>query len=85
MMNDTAALTLEILRDDVAAILDEAPPEIGVDENLFDLGLDSMRMLGLVLKWGNSGIALEFSALAEYSTLTQWWQVIERLQAAKRA
>ncbi|MDX5517446.1 MULTISPECIES: phosphopantetheine-binding protein [Stenotrophomonas] len=74
------ALTLERMRADVAEMLGEAPEDIGNDENLMDLGLDSMRVLGLVLAWGNTGIALEFGHLAEHATLGGWWSVVQRLQ-----
>ncbi|KAG1216962.1 hypothetical protein G6F35_009595 [Rhizopus arrhizus] len=68
-------LDLERMRADVARVLDCAPAEIGDDDNLIDLDLDSMRMLGLVLAWGNTGLPLEFSQLAEHTTLRQWWGV----------
>ena len=74
------ALTLERMRADVAEMLGEAPEDIGNDENLMDLGLDSMRVLGLVLAWGNTGIPLEFGHLAEHATLGGWWSVVQRLQ-----
>ena len=78
-------LTLERMRADLARVLDCTPAEIGDDDNLMDLDLDSMRMLGLVLAWGNTGLQLEFSQLAEHSTLRQWWTVVQRLQAAQAA
>lgn len=85
-MNDTAPLTLERMRADVAALLGEAPEDIGDDDNLIDLGLDSMRVLGLVMDWGNTGIALEFPHLAEHVTLAGWWRTVQTLQrqAAQR-
>lgn len=79
------ALTLERMRADVAGMLGEAPEDIQDDENLMDLGLDSMRVLGLVLAWGNTGIPLEFSHLAEHATLGGWWTVVQRLQAEATA
>lgn len=79
------ALTLERMRADVAGMLGEAPEDIQEDENLMDLGLDSMRVLGLVLAWGNTGIPLEFSHLAEHATLGGWWTVVQRLQAEAAA
>lgn len=79
------ALTLERMRADVAGMLGEAPEDIQDDENLMDLGLDSMRVLGLVLAWGNTGIPLEFSHLAEHATLGGWWTVVQRLQAGAAA
>lgn len=79
------ALTLARMRADVAEMLGEAPEDISTEENLMDLGLDSMRVLGLVLAWGNTGIALEFSHLAEHATLDGWWTVVQRLQAQAAA
>ncbi len=76
------ALDLERMRADVARVLG-TPAEIG-DDNLIDLDLDSMRMLGLVLAWGNTGLPLEFSQLAEHTTLRQWWGVVQQLQGAER-
>lgn len=79
------ALTLERMRADVARVLDCASADIGDDDNLIDLDLDSMRMLGLVLAWSNTGLPLEFAQLAEHSTLRQWWGVVQQLQAAQTA
>ncbi len=59
-------LDMERMRADVARVLECTPAEIGDDDNLIDLDLDSMRMLGLVLAWGNTGLPLEFSQLAEH-------------------
>ena len=78
-------LDLERMRADVARVLECTPAEIGDDDNLIDLDLDSMRMLGLVLAWGNTGLPLEFSQLAEHTTLRQWWGVVQHLQAAQNA
>src|SRR3546814_4364224 len=39
--------TLESMRADIARILHEDPSEIGNDDNLMDLGLDSMRTMTL--------------------------------------
>lgn len=78
-------LDLERMRADVARALECEPADIGDDDNLIDLDLDSMRMLGLVLAWSNTGLPLEFSQLAEHTTLRQWWQVVQRLQAAQGA
>ena len=79
------ALDLVGIRADVARVLVCTPAEIGDDDNLIDLDLDSMRMLGLVLAWGNTGLPLEFSQLAEHTTLRQWWGVVQQLQAAQNA
>lgn len=85
MTDNTGALTLERMRADVARMIDEAPEAVADGDNLMDLGLDSMRLLGLVMAWGETGIALEFADLAEYATLQDWWQVVQRLQAQAAA
>lgn len=84
-MGSSDTLDLERMRADVARVLNCDAADIGDDDNLMDLDLDSMRMLGLVLAWGNTGLPLEFSHLAEYSTLRQWWAVVQKLQAAGQA
>ena len=76
----TVPLTLERMRADVARLIGEAPEDVGDDDNLMDLGLDSMRVLGLVMAWGEHGLPLEFSHLAEHTTLAGWWQVVQDLQ-----
>ena len=85
MATTNDVLDLERMRADVARVLDCDVADIGDDDNLIDLDLDSMRMLGLVLAWGNTGLPLEFSQLAEHSTLRQWWAVVQKLQAAQQA
>ncbi len=85
MTTTNDVLDIERMRADVARVLDCEPADIGDDDNLMDLDLDSMRMLGLVLAWGNTGLPLEFSQLAEHSTLRQWWAVVQKLQAAQQA
>ncbi|WP_256644499.1 phosphopantetheine-binding protein [Stenotrophomonas sp. 9(2022)] len=85
MATTNDVLDLERMRADVARVLDCEPADIGDDDNLMDLDLDSMRMLGLVLAWSNTGLPLEFSQLAEHSTLRQWWAVVQKLQAAQQA
>jgi len=78
-------LTLERMRADIARVLDRAPSEVSDDDNLMDLDLDSMRVLGLVLGWSQAGVALEFSDLAEHATLAGWWSVVQQRQASGAA
>lgn len=78
-------LTLEIMREDIARIIALDAQDVGDDDSLIDLGLDSMRMMNLVVRWSQSVAGLEFSDLAEHVTVGQWWQVVERLQAEESA
>lgn len=78
------ALTLADMRADIAGMLHESPEMIGPDDNLLDLGIDSMRLFNLVLKWQEAGARLEFADLAEHFTLAAWWRVVEtRLTESK--
>ncbi|MDA7416647.1 phosphopantetheine-binding protein [Xenophilus arseniciresistens] len=69
-------LTLEKLRADVARMVGEAPEDIALDDNLMDVGLDSMRMLNLIMGWNEAGLKIDFSDLAEHTTLEGWWKVL---------
>lgn len=78
-----APITLESLRADIARIIGERPEEIGLDDDLMDWGLDSLRLLNLVITWNQSGLQLDMSELAGQLTTRALWQVVESRQ--KRA
>lgn len=83
MTDSTASapvLTLEKLRADVARMVGEAPEDIALDDNLMDVGLDSMRMLNLIMGWNEVGLKIDFSDLAEHTTLEGWWKVLSARQ-----
>lgn len=75
-----SALTLERMRADIAALVDEPPEELEDDDNLLDWGLDSMRIFNLTVEWSQYGVELGFADLAEAPTLTDWWQIVKRQQ-----
>jgi len=70
------AITLERLRADVAEMLEIAPAEVGDDDNLMDLGLDSMRTMNLVMQWEDAGVPIGFPDLAESMTLASIWEIV---------
>lgn len=77
-------LTRESMRADIAAMIHEDPDEIGGEDNLMDLGLDSMRAMKLLTRWNETGLGLDFSEFAERLTLDAWWSIVNRYQSAKR-
>ena len=81
----SGTLSLARLRADVAAILHEDPAEILDDDNLIDLGLDSIRAMAMVTRWREAGADVDFAELAERAELGHWWQLIERSLARRRA
>ncbi|MGA4837722.1 phosphopantetheine-binding protein [Streptomyces sp. G45] len=67
------SLSPERVRADVAELLGCDPAEIGSDDDLVDLGLDSVRMMTLVERWRAQGATtLEFPDLAERPELGHW-------------
>lgn len=77
---NTTPFTLERMRADVARVIGEAPEEIGLDDNLMDWGLDSMRLLTLVIDWNQAGLALDISELGQHTTLNGWWTLVSKQQ-----
>jgi aryl carrier-like protein len=77
---DNVPLTLNLMRADLAEVLHMTPEEIGTDDNLMDLGLDSMRAMSLFVTWSASGIHYDFSEFAADLTLAGWWAVVSRRQ-----
>lgn len=74
-------LTLEQMRADIAALCEIDPSEIMDDDFLPDHGLDSLRLMDLVLGWERAGLNADFSLFAEYSTLGEWWEQVQNIQA----
>ncbi|MFF2045047.1 phosphopantetheine-binding protein [Kitasatospora sp. NPDC058170] len=58
----------DTVRADIADILGERPEDIADDEDLRDLGLDSMRLMHLVEIWRGRGARAEFADLADIGT-----------------
>ena len=74
--------TLERMRADVARVLREEPEAIGLDDNLMDGGLDSTRLLDLVVGWNAEGLALDVMEIGAETTLNGWWRVVQQHQAS---
>ncbi|NYT23913.1 phosphopantetheine-binding protein [Alcaligenaceae bacterium] len=70
-------ITLESMRADIARILREDPADIADDDNLMDLGLDSMRTMTLASQWRAAGASIEFPEMALNATLEHWWALIQ--------
>lgn len=66
------------IRADIARLIHLDPADIGDDDNLYDLGLDSMRVMQLLMEWEAAGMSADFALFAEQSTLAGWWSVLEK-------
>lgn len=69
-------LTAEVIRADVAALLHVDTDEVYEKDNLFESGLDSIRLLTLLEKWREAGVVVSFVELAEQPTLEDWSRLL---------
>ncbi|MBR0680455.1 phosphopantetheine-binding protein [Roseomonas eburnea] len=76
-------MTREQMRADLARLLRMAPEELEDDDDLIDLGLDSMRAMALLTRWSEQGVELDLAAVAEKVTLGAWWALAERALAVR--
>ncbi len=73
----TSPLTAERVRADVAELLQVPPQSIADDDDLFDLGLDSVRVMTLIQRWRDAGAPdIEFPDLAEQPELGHWQRLV---------
>ncbi|GGM06106.1 phosphopantetheine-binding protein [Dactylosporangium sucinum] len=71
------SMSLEQLRGDVAEVLAEEPGSFADDENLIDLGLDSIRLMSLATRWREAGFAAGYLELAQEPTVAAWFDLLE--------
>lgn len=71
------SLTFDMMHADVAAALKLAPADLPVDAHLGDLGLDSLAMMRLLLKWEDLRPDLPQAAMYECETLLDFAQVAQ--------
>jgi aryl carrier-like protein len=74
----TATLSLDRLRTDVAEVLAEDPGSFTDDDNLIDLGLDSIRLMSLATRWREAGFEAGYLDLAQEPTVAAWWNLVEK-------
>lgn len=68
----TELLTEATIRVDVAEMLHRLPNELHDDEDVFESGMESIRLMSLVERWREAGADVSFVDLAENPTLGQW-------------
>ncbi|WP_424187994.1 alpha/beta fold hydrolase [Actinokineospora sp. G85] len=73
-----AELTIEGLRAAVAEVLSIPRDDVADDASLFELGLDSMRMMMLSVRWQALGVEVPFADLAEHPTIADWAKLLNR-------
>jgi bifunctional isochorismate lyase / aryl carrier protein len=68
---------IERLRADVARALEEPPASLTDDEDLFERGLDSLRLMSLVEGWRAAGADVGFVDLVDTPTLQAWSRLVD--------
>ncbi|MFF3099852.1 isochorismatase family protein [Viridibacillus arvi] len=74
--NDEHGLTLDGLRIQIAELLGESPSDIDDNEDLVNIGIDSIRMMSLVEILRGKGAEINFMQMAEKPTIAAWWELL---------
>ena len=69
-------LTPTGIRTDVAEALHRRPDENFDNEDLFECGLDSIRLMTLLERWRDAGAEVTFVQLAERPTVRHWVRLL---------
>jgi aryl carrier-like protein len=75
---------LATARREIANLLYLPPDELDDELDLFDAGLDSVRVLSLVEIWRERGLEISFVELAERPTLGDWFALLATRIPGKR-
>ncbi|MDI1261535.1 isochorismatase family protein [Aquabacterium sp.] len=61
---------------DVAKVMEMPASDLQADDNLVDMGLDSIRLMAMIGHWKKAGSQVDFSALAKVPTIQAWWPLL---------
>jgi bifunctional isochorismate lyase/aryl carrier protein len=79
LTQDSSVVSItDVLRQQLAELLQQPSQKVGVEENLLDWGLDSIRLMSLVEIWRHQGAQVSFADLAEQPTIAAWTQLLTR-------
>ncbi|MBX9403241.1 isochorismatase [Lysobacter sp. BMK333-48F3] len=74
--------SLAQLRSELAQIIEVPLDEVGSEDNPFEIGLDSIRLMSLLERWSAGGERIGLVELAERASVADWWQLIDSRRAA---
>lgn len=78
-------LTAEGVRTSVAQVLQLTPDAFGADDNLLELGVDSIKLMALASQWQRHGVEVPFGDLAEQPTVSAWSRLLLDALSARPA
>ncbi|GGK04482.1 hypothetical protein GCM10010123_38030 [Pilimelia anulata] len=73
--------TVDRLRGTIAEVLELPVADVTPDASLFELGLDSMKMMMLSVRWQAHGVEIPFGDLAEHPTVEAWSALLGKAAA----
>ena len=69
-------MTIDQLREEVSDLLDVGTDQLGADDNLVNLGLDSVRVMALAERLRAHGADITFLDMIERPTLREWLTMV---------
>lgn len=78
------AATRTLYEDEHALLLDVAnamelpASDLQADDNLVDMGLDSIRLMAMIARWKKAGCLVDFPSLAKAPTVQAWFPLLTR-------
>lgn len=79
-----ARLTLELMRQAIAAELGLPAEKVGNDDDLIRCGIDSIGIMRLANVWRRSGVEIKFAALIQQPNLAAWWELASATSTHQR-
>jgi bifunctional isochorismate lyase/aryl carrier protein len=79
VQSDSQETEREVLRREVAHLLDRESASLEETDNLVEEGLDSMRLMAMVERLNTAGFSVTFLELAETPTLLAWQTLLSRV------
>lgn len=73
---DTPLIGYQQFLVSLAEAIRVSPAELDENDNPFDAGLDSLRLMILVENWRAIGVNVTFVELAERPDIKAWWRLI---------
>lgn len=78
LAEEDTRLSLPHIKADIAAILQMHVQDINDDDSLFDLGLDSIRLMDLVEQWRKQGAQVQLLDFVDSPSVSECWTRIAR-------
>lgn len=68
----------------VGKLLKINPAEIQDQDNLIELGINSLKIMRLVNEWRKKGAKVTFAELISHPTMAEWWQLLSPFNETKK-